>query len=160
MARQMKAEREKRAQVLEAEGSRNAQILRAEGAKQSAILQAEASAKPPSATPKPANAGRAEAKARRWCRKQSPPATCRRSTTSWRRNTPSADGDRLGQQFQGRADADRGVRHSRLAERHRRHRQGSLRRRRQSAAPAPPAPRQVATRTTPQVNPFNPNSER
>ncbi|MBX5147014.1 SPFH domain-containing protein [Rhizobium lentis] len=41
MARQMKAEREKRAQVLEAEGARNAQILRAEGAKQSAILQAE-----------------------------------------------------------------------------------------------------------------------
>ncbi|WP_108003655.1 SPFH domain-containing protein [Mycoplana dimorpha] len=41
MARQMKAERDKRAQVLEAEGSRNAQILRAEGAKQSAILQAE-----------------------------------------------------------------------------------------------------------------------
>ncbi|MBD8556231.1 SPFH/Band 7/PHB domain protein [Rhizobium sp. CFBP 8762] len=41
MARQMKAEREKRAQVLEAEGSRAAQILRAEGSKQSAILQAE-----------------------------------------------------------------------------------------------------------------------
>lgn len=41
MGRQMKAEREKRAQVLEAEGARNAQILRAEGAKQSAILQAE-----------------------------------------------------------------------------------------------------------------------
>jgi regulator of protease activity HflC (stomatin/prohibitin superfamily) len=41
MARQMKAEREKRAQVLEAEGARNAQILRAEGAKQAAILQAE-----------------------------------------------------------------------------------------------------------------------
>ncbi|MDK1388332.1 SPFH domain-containing protein [Sinorhizobium sp. 8-89] len=41
MARQMKAEREKRAQVLEAEGARNAQILRAEGSKQSAILQAE-----------------------------------------------------------------------------------------------------------------------
>src|SRR6218665_2666669 len=41
MARQMKAEREKRAQVLEAEGMRNAQILKAEGAKQSAILQAE-----------------------------------------------------------------------------------------------------------------------
>lgn len=41
MARQMKAEREKRAQVLEAEGFRNAQILRAEGAKQAAILQAE-----------------------------------------------------------------------------------------------------------------------
>ncbi|KEQ06607.1 MAG: SPFH/Band 7/PHB domain protein [Alphaproteobacteria bacterium] len=41
MGRQMKAEREKRAQVLEAEGSRNAQILRAEGAKQAAVLQAE-----------------------------------------------------------------------------------------------------------------------
>lgn len=41
MGRQMKAEREKRAQVLEAEGARNAQILRAEGAKQAAVLQAE-----------------------------------------------------------------------------------------------------------------------
>ncbi|MCA0255278.1 MAG: SPFH/Band 7/PHB domain protein [Proteobacteria bacterium] len=41
MARQMKAEREKRAQVLEAEGMRNAQILKAEGAKQASILQAE-----------------------------------------------------------------------------------------------------------------------
>ncbi|KQQ70963.1 hypothetical protein ASF70_19160 [Rhizobium sp. Leaf321] len=41
MGRQMKAEREKRAQILEAEGSRNAQILRAEGAKQAAVLQAE-----------------------------------------------------------------------------------------------------------------------
>jgi regulator of protease activity HflC (stomatin/prohibitin superfamily) len=41
MARQMKAEREKRALVLEAEGTRNAQILRAEGAKQAAVLQAE-----------------------------------------------------------------------------------------------------------------------
>ena len=41
MGRQMKAEREKRAQVLEAEGARNAQILRAEGAKQAAVLKAE-----------------------------------------------------------------------------------------------------------------------
>jgi len=41
MARQMKAERDKRAEVLQAEGERQAQILRAEGAKQSAILQAE-----------------------------------------------------------------------------------------------------------------------
>jgi regulator of protease activity HflC (stomatin/prohibitin superfamily) len=41
MARQMKAERDKRAQVLEAEGDRNAQILRAEGQKQSQILEAE-----------------------------------------------------------------------------------------------------------------------
>jgi regulator of protease activity HflC (stomatin/prohibitin superfamily) len=41
MARQMKAEREKRAAVLEAEGLRQAEILRAEGAKQSQILAAE-----------------------------------------------------------------------------------------------------------------------
>lgn len=41
MARQMKAEREKRAQILEAEGLRQAQILNAEGVKQSQILQAE-----------------------------------------------------------------------------------------------------------------------
>lgn len=41
MARQMKAEREKRAVILEAEGVRQAEILRAEGEKQSAILEAE-----------------------------------------------------------------------------------------------------------------------
>lgn len=41
MARQMKAEREKRALILEAEGTRAAAILRAEGEKQSAILEAE-----------------------------------------------------------------------------------------------------------------------
>jgi regulator of protease activity HflC (stomatin/prohibitin superfamily) len=40
MARQMKAEREKRASILEAEGQRAAEILRAEGRKQSAILAA------------------------------------------------------------------------------------------------------------------------
>ena len=41
MARQMKAEREKRAQILEAEGERQAAILEAEGKKQSAVLEAE-----------------------------------------------------------------------------------------------------------------------
>ncbi len=41
MARQMKAERERRATILEAEGTRQAQILRAEGMKQAAILEAE-----------------------------------------------------------------------------------------------------------------------
>ncbi|GGD40485.1 SPFH domain-containing protein [Croceicoccus pelagius] len=41
MARQMKAEREKRAQILEAEGSRASEILRAEGQKQARILEAE-----------------------------------------------------------------------------------------------------------------------
>ncbi len=41
MAKQMKAEREKRASILEAQGIREAQILRAEGEKQSRILEAE-----------------------------------------------------------------------------------------------------------------------
>ncbi len=41
MARQMKAEREKRANILEAEGFRQAAILKAEGEKQATILEAE-----------------------------------------------------------------------------------------------------------------------
>jgi regulator of protease activity HflC (stomatin/prohibitin superfamily) len=41
MARQMKAEREKRATILEAEGHRQSAVLRAEGAKQAAVLEAE-----------------------------------------------------------------------------------------------------------------------
>ena len=41
MTRQMKAEREKRAVILEAEGMRQSAILKAEGEKQSAILSAE-----------------------------------------------------------------------------------------------------------------------
>ena len=42
MARQMKAERDKRASVLEAEGIRQSEILKAEGEKQAVILAAEA----------------------------------------------------------------------------------------------------------------------
>lgn len=42
MASQMKAEREKRSQILTAEGSKQAAILEADGLKQSTILQAEA----------------------------------------------------------------------------------------------------------------------
>jgi regulator of protease activity HflC (stomatin/prohibitin superfamily) len=41
MARQMKAERDKRASILESEGARQSEILRAEGEKQAAVLQAE-----------------------------------------------------------------------------------------------------------------------
>ena len=41
MGRQMKAEREKRALILEAEGKRQAAILQAEGAKQAQVLEAE-----------------------------------------------------------------------------------------------------------------------
>ena len=41
MARQMKAERNKRASILEAEGERQAEILKSEGQKRGAILEAE-----------------------------------------------------------------------------------------------------------------------
>jgi regulator of protease activity HflC (stomatin/prohibitin superfamily) len=41
MGRQMKAERDKRANILDAEGFRQAAILKAEGEKQAAVLQAE-----------------------------------------------------------------------------------------------------------------------
>lgn len=41
MARQMKAERDKRASILEAEGKRQSEILKADGQKQAAILEAE-----------------------------------------------------------------------------------------------------------------------
>lgn len=41
MGRQMKAERDKRANILEAEGERQAEILRAEGEKQAIVLDAE-----------------------------------------------------------------------------------------------------------------------
>lgn len=41
MGRQMKAEREKRAAILESEGQRQSEILKAEGKKQAAILEAE-----------------------------------------------------------------------------------------------------------------------
>ena len=44
MSKQMKAEREKRAMILEAEGIRQSAILKAEGEKQSAILSAEGKA--------------------------------------------------------------------------------------------------------------------
>ncbi|MAW88746.1 MAG: hypothetical protein CMJ42_19675 [Phyllobacteriaceae bacterium] len=42
MARQMKAERDKRAQILEAEGLKQAQVLEAQGRKEAAFLDAEA----------------------------------------------------------------------------------------------------------------------
>jgi regulator of protease activity HflC (stomatin/prohibitin superfamily) len=58
MGRQMKAEREKRAEILQAEGQRQSAILRAEGQKQSQILEARDGGRRPSAMPKPASVWR------------------------------------------------------------------------------------------------------
>ena len=84
MGRQMKAEREKRATILEAEGQRQSAILQADGQKQAQVLEAEGRrARPRSATPRRASARRKpKPRLPRWCRTPSPPATCRRSTTS------------------------------------------------------------------------------
>ena len=84
MGRQMKAERDKRANILDAEGFRAAAILKAEGEKQSAVLKAEGEKE---AAFREAEARERLAAPRRWCRRRSRRATCRRSTTSSRRST-------------------------------------------------------------------------
>ena len=80
MARQMKAEREKRANILEAEGFRQAEILKAEGEKQAVILDAEGSAR--SRLQGGRSAGTREPRPRpkppKWCRTPSPRVTFRR----------------------------------------------------------------------------------
>jgi regulator of protease activity HflC (stomatin/prohibitin superfamily) len=80
MARQMMAERNKRAQILEAEGLKAAQVLlKAEGRREAAFRDAEARER----------SAEAEAKATQVVSEAiAKPATCRRSTTSSRRNTP------------------------------------------------------------------------
>ena len=63
MTRQMKAEREKRAVILEAEGMRQSEILRAEGEKQSAILSGrrqQRSRLPRSRSPRARGPGRSQ----------------------------------------------------------------------------------------------------
>ncbi len=89
MARQMKAERLKRAEILEAEGDRASAILRAEGQKQSRILEAEgrkeSAFRDAEARERQAMA---EAEATAWCPRPSPRRARRRSTISSRRNMP------------------------------------------------------------------------
>ena len=87
MARQMKAERERRAVITEADGERQAAITRAEGASRRQFWKPKAGAKPPSAMPKRAN-GPPTRKPRRprRCRKPSPRATSTPSITLSPRN--------------------------------------------------------------------------
>ncbi len=89
MNAQMKAERQKRAEVLEAEGVRQSKILKAEGEKQSQILKAEGERQAAFLAAE-ARSGLPRRKPRRliWSPKPSPPEICRPSTTSWPRNIP------------------------------------------------------------------------
>ena len=109
MGRQMKAERDKRAAVLEAEGERQAAILKAEGEKQAAILEAEGRRE---AAFRDAEArerlAQAEAAADRCCPRPSPRATCRRSTISSPRNTSRRSGVRDQPEPEDADPADRG----------------------------------------------------
>ena len=73
MGRQMKAERVKRADILQAEGQRQSEILRAEGAKQGQILQAEGRKEAAFVTPKRASAPpKPRPRRRRWSPRPSP----------------------------------------------------------------------------------------
>ena len=77
MGRQMKAEREKRALILESEGLRASEILKAEGQKQAPDPRGRrAAARPPSATPRRASAPpRPRPRRPRWSPTRSPAAS-------------------------------------------------------------------------------------
>lgn len=88
MSGQMKAERIKRAQILEAEGLRAAAFSPPKGRSRATSSRPKASARLPSSKPKRANVPpRQKPKPRAWFPKPSPRATYRQSTTSSRRNT-------------------------------------------------------------------------
>lgn len=89
MARQMKAEREKRAQILEAEGLRAAEILRAEGKSRALSCRPRADAKLPFVMPRPANARpRPRQRQPRWCPMPLRNPAPRPSITLSRKSTP------------------------------------------------------------------------
>ncbi len=127
MARQMMAEREKRAQILEAEGLKQAQVLEAEGRKEAAFRDAEARER--------VGRGRSQGHAGRVRRHRQG----RRAGAQLFRRAEihrGAGKGRFGQQQQGRADADGSLLADRHARRHRRDRQGSVPRWRHGRRPA------------------------
>lgn len=83
MARQMKAERERRAVITEADGEKQAAIARPRAPSSRRSSRPRAARKPPSATPRPASARpRPRPAPQPWCPRPSPAATSMRSTTS------------------------------------------------------------------------------
>ena len=137
MGRQMKAEREKRADILEAEGQRQSAILKAEGQKQSQILEAEgrreAAFRDAEARERSAQA---EAKATEMVSEAVAPRRRRGAQLLHRREiSQGVRAARPVAQPENPDAADRGHERARLARRHRRDRQGDLRRRRQGRRP-------------------------
>ena len=148
MGRQMKAERDKRADILQAEGQRQSDILRAEGAKQAQILQAEgrreAAFRDAEARERSAEA---EAKATQMVSEVDRQRRRRRAELFHRRQIHQ--GVRPVRRIRQPEDADaadRGHRGARLARRHRRDRQGDVRREPRWRRPPPNAPRCRARR--------------
>jgi regulator of protease activity HflC (stomatin/prohibitin superfamily) len=87
MGRQMKAEREKRAVVLEAEGQRSRRSSRPRARSSRRSSKQKGAVKPRSATPRRASARRRRRQRRlRWSARRLPAATSPRSTTSSRKN--------------------------------------------------------------------------
>ena len=134
MGRQMMAERNKRAQILEAEGLKQSQILEAEGRREAAFRDAEARER----------SAEAEARATQVVSEAIAKGDVQAHQLFRRAEIHRGAGqDRLGAQQQGRADADGGLVADRLARRHRRHRQGGVRRAGRRTAGAQRQPRRA-----------------
>ena len=128
MGRQMKAEREKRAVILDAEGLRQSEILKAEGQKQALILQAEgrreAAFRDAEARERSAEA---EAKATEMVSKAIAEGDVQAINYFVAQKYTAGDRSAgLGAEPEGADAADRGLGADRLAGRHRRDREGDV----------------------------------
>ncbi len=148
MGRQMKAEREKRAVILEAEGQRQSAILKAEGQKQSQILEAEGR-KEAAFRDAEARERTAEAEAKATDDGQRGGRLGRHRGAELLHRGEISQGVRAARRVAEPEDADPADgsdRRARLARRHRRDRQGDVRRRFDAAATARRRPGAAADR--------------